>query len=128
MKTINNAVSIDRFPYEEEYSFNSERFYREAIYNLEKKLVDDPKCIASLFDWIACYHKLSLIYQHKGAVVMARKCLLIPHQSMLYMAQNNNGDEEQEQIALKAMAITIPPLLAFPEMYPSCAQYMKAEW
>lgn len=122
MDTINNTKSVELFLYEEGYSINSERFYREEIYNLEKKLSDEPKSVGSLCDWIANYHELALIYQQKGDVVQAQKCLLIPNKSMLYMAQNHNGDKEWEEIAFKALGLTLPPLLAFTEAHPPCKQ------
>lgn len=125
MKTFNNTISVEQFPHEESHSINSERFHREAIYNLEKKLTAQPKCLGSLCDWIASYHELALIYEQKGEVIKAHKCLLIPHQSMLYMAQTHNGDIEQEQIAIKAIGLTLPPLMAFAEVYPPCEKCMN---
>lgn len=125
MKTFNNAKSGD-LSFNEKGNFcDSERFYKEVIYNYEKKLVNQPKCIGTLCDWIASYHELSLIYQQQGAVTSAQQCLLIPHQSMLYMAKNNNGDEEQEIIAVNAIGLTLPPLMAFAEEYPTCEKCMK---
>ena len=56
---------------------------------------------------------------------MAQKGLLIPHQSMLYMALNHKGDREWEQTALRALSITLPELMKFSEAHPTCDQCMK---
>ena len=125
MKIFNNTLSMEECAHEQCHFFNSERFHREAIYNLEKKLIAEPKCLGALCDWIASYHELALIYLQKGALIKAQKCLLIPHQSMLYMAQSHNGDREQEQTALNVLALTQPPLMAFAKIYPSCEQCMN---
>ena len=125
MSRTNNALSLKQPRNEEEYLSNSERYYKEEIYNLEKKLTEQPKCLGALCDWIASYHELALIYEQKGRMLMAQKCLLIPHQSMLYMALNHKGDKEWEQIALRALGITLPELIKFSEDHPTCKQCMK---
>jgi hypothetical protein len=124
MNTTKNVMSVESFFHEGTQPLNNERFHREAIYNLEKKLVHEPNCVGSLCDWIASYHELSLIYQHKGAVELAQKCLFIPHQSMLYMAKINNDQKELQQIAIKAISLTLPPLIEFTEKYSACDKFM----
>ncbi len=44
---------------------------------------------------------------------------------MLYMAENNNGDEDIELIAIKAINHTLPPLLEFAKVYPPCENCMQ---
>ena len=125
MNRMNNEMSLAQPRYEDGYSSNSERFYRENIYTLEKKLTAQPKCLKSLHDWIASYHELATIYEQKGVVDMAQKCLLIPHQSMLYMALHYKDDKEWEQIALTAINLTLPKLMKFAEVHPPCDKCMK---
>jgi len=125
MNRINNEMIVEQPRYKNDELNNTERFYRETIYHLEKNLAAQPKCLDSLFDWIANYHELAVIYEQKGAVMMAQKCLLIPHQSMLYMALNNKHDKEWEQIALSAINVTLPKLMTFAEHYPPCEQCME---
>lgn len=125
MDVFNNVVSIDASLNERDSFSKIEQFHRAAIYDYEQKLSRDPKCIGTLCDWIASYHELALIYTQKGAAQMAQKCLLIPHQSMLYMAKNNQGDLHRGEIAKRAMAITLPPLLAFAEDHPPCDKCLK---
>jgi len=96
-------------------SGDSELFYKGIIYHYEQKLREQPKCISTLYYWIASYHELALIYQHQGDSEMALKCLLIPHQSMQYISEHNNGDQEQKLIAMKAMKDTLVPLIQFTE-------------
>jgi len=125
MDRINNEMTLQQPRYKNDYLNNSERFYRETIYHLEKKLAVQPKCLDSLYDWIASYHELAVIYEQKEDVLMAQKCLLIPHQSMLYMALNFKDDKEWEQIALSAINLTLPKLMAFAEIHPPCEQCMQ---
>ena len=122
---MNNEILLEQSRYKDDHLSNSERFYRETIYNLEKKLIVEPKCLESLYDWIASYHELASIYIQKGEVIMAQKCLLIPHQSMLYMALNYNNDREWEQIALSAMNLTLPKLMKFAAIHPPCDKCIK---
>ena len=125
MDRINNEMALQQPRYKNDHLNNSERFYRETIYHLEKKLAVQPKSLDSLYDWIASYHELAVIYEQKGDVLMAQKCLLIPHQSMLYMALNVKDDKEWEQIALSAINLTLPKLMKFAEIHPPCEQCMK---
>jgi len=106
MSRVNNEWPPTQPRYEDDYSSGSERFYRENIYNLEKKLI-------------------AHIYEEKGKVEMAQKCLLIPHQSMLYMALNYKDDEEFQDIALTALDLTLPKLMKFAELHPPCERCMK---
>ena len=104
-------------------ALESERHYRDSIYSLEQKLTLDPKCIESIRLWISSYHQLSVIYQNRGEWIAAQKCLLIPHHSMLYMA-NHTDDEEVELIAIRAINITLPKLMEFAKVHPPCRSCM----
>lgn len=125
MNRINNATSLKQTHYEEDYLSDGERFHKESIYNLEKKLSEQPKSSQSLYDWISNHHELAFIYEQRGELLMAQKCLLIPHQSMLYMALNDNDDKEWKRIAIKALNLTLPRLMKFAEIYPPCAHCME---
>ncbi|WP_435237742.1 hypothetical protein ACR30L_09345 [Psychromonas sp. PT13] len=126
MDIFNNVVSMDMSLNEDDKFSQIEAFHRQAILEYEQKLSHDPKSVGTLCDWIASYHELALVYKQKGAVQMAQKCLLIPHQSMLYMAKNNQGDVHREDIATRAIGITLPPLLAFAKEHPPCDKCLKA--
>jgi hypothetical protein len=120
MSMFKKAVSMDPLSYQEQDPLHREHFHKQSIYNLEKTLSQQPKAVGPLCDWIASHHELALIYQERGAIESAQKCLLIPHQAMLYMAQNCYGDEEQRLIAVNAIGITLPPLMEFAKTYPPC--------
>lgn len=124
MSLSNNEISMN-YPYEKNNFHASERYHREAIYNFEKKLMQEPKCISALCDWIASYHELASIYGQKGQIEKAQKCLLIPHQSMLYMALHHCGDLEQQEIAMRAISVTLTPLMTFANEHPPCANCME---
>jgi len=120
MSIVNSVGSIDFSSMNENILINMERDYKAQIYSLERELIEQPKKIESLCEWIDCYHKLSEIFQLQEDYERAQKCLFIPYQSMLYMAQYYNGDEEKALIARKALNLTLPPLLVFSEQYPPC--------
>lgn len=111
--------------YYEEDSVQSEIYHRKVIAQLEKKLNNNPTCVGSICDWIASYHELAAIYQRQGHLDMAQQCLYTPHQSMLYMAQNYQGNEDKRLIAIKAIGLTLPPLLEFSESHPPCEHCME---
>jgi len=123
MNTNNHAMPQPR--YKEDRLASRERFYREAIYLLEQTLTESPKSLTSLTEWIESYHQLASIFEQKGDIIGAQKCLLIPHQSMLYMALNHNGDKEWEQVAVDALNLTLPKLMAFSEVHPTCEHCMR---
>ncbi|GGI71834.1 hypothetical protein [Shewanella gelidii] len=102
-----------------------ENRYKEAIYRLEDKLMAEPKCVESLNEWICSYHALADIYQQQGEEKRAMKCLLIPHQSMLFMATHDQGDEDKRLIAYSALKFTLPPIMAFAEEHPLCEGCMQ---
>ncbi|WP_413701827.1 hypothetical protein ACLKMH_09965 [Psychromonas sp. KJ10-10] len=124
MSLSNNEISLEHTN-DKEHLFSSERYHREAIYNFEKTLIQKPKSIGALCDWIASYHELATIYGKQGAIEKAQKCLLIPHQSMLHMALYNGGDIEQKEIAMRAINVTLPALMSFANAHPPCKNCMK---
>ena len=124
MNAFSNFMSVDSVNYDISNSAQSERFRREAIYHFEKKLSEEPKCVEALCGWINNYHELSIIYKQQGNIQTAQKCLIIPHQTALQMANNSFGDQELEIIGTRAMRITLPPLLAFAQEHPPCESCM----
>jgi len=99
---------------------DAEHYYQKAISLLDIKLHKEPKCIEAIQGWICGYHNLSDVFQETGDLAGAQKCLLIPHQSMIYMAENNNIDDEQKLIGMKAIKLTLTPLLEFVKKHPVC--------
>jgi len=112
--------------YGKENTYRDKNYYREAIYDYERQLAKQPKCVDLLCRWIENYHELASIYAQEGKIESAQKCLLIPHRSMLYMAQEHKADDDQEQIALRALSLTLPPLMAFASIYPPCSSCMTS--
>ncbi|MGK0271383.1 MAG: hypothetical protein ACI88H_002042 [Cocleimonas sp.] len=125
MKRAESLITTGGQNFSQTHQVDAERHYREVIYTLEKKLSSDPKCVDSIKGWISSYHNLAAVYQHRGELALAQKCLLIPHHSMLYMADYKQNDEELELIAIKAIKLTLPPLLEFAKSHPPCAKCLK---
>lgn len=119
MYDLNNLNSSDLLSYLHDRPLKSEHRYKEDIYILEKAIILNPKSTHSILEWIASYHQLALLYINKGLFNKAYKCLFIPHQSMMYMANSNSDDSDLEKIANKAITITLPALLEFDKLnYP----------
>jgi len=124
INTIDLSASGENFLHEIEVEC------KEKILVLEKALAEDPKQIESLRTWIACYHKLSEVYQQKQDIERAQQYLFFPHHSMLELANHESADADDTLIARKALNLTLPPLLAFSEKHPfcpHCMQYLKEQ-
>lgn len=102
-----------------------ERMHREAIYSLERKLMEQPTCSELIKSWISSYHLLAECYKAQGDNERAMKCLLIPHHSMAYMAKYYQGDQDTEVVAMSALKLTLPPILEFAEHHPLCEGCMQ---
>ncbi|WED24678.1 hypothetical protein L3Q72_17535 [Vibrio sp. JC009] len=120
MDNIHNITSVGTRQTHADYSRDPEQICRDTIFSLEAELTKNPKSVKSLRSWIASYHALSVLYMEDGQVEAAQQCLLIPHRSMMHMANCSNGDEEQRLIATNALRLTLPPLLEFSRKYPPC--------
>ena len=99
---------------------SAEQHYKKAIDILDDVLSNNPKCVESIQGWICSYHNLSILFQQTGNLEQAQKCLLIPHHSMMYLAQKEKIDEDQQLIATRAIKLTINPLLEFAKKHPTC--------
>ncbi len=122
---MDNLMSMESGLTEEGHASYMEENYKEMIYFLEQKLLREPKCVESIREWILCYQALADIYQQKGDLDLAQKCLFIPHRSMLYMAHSYSHDEELEMIAVNAISLTLPPIMKLAEVYPPCDNCMQ---
>lgn len=95
----------------------AQRYYLKAIELLDlalQKNVDEPL----LFAWICGYHNLSELYKQQGQLERATQTLLIPHQAMLHNLKKT--DVKSQQLALKGIKITLPPILQWAQEHPSC--------
>ncbi|AWB66122.1 hypothetical protein C2869_06560 [Saccharobesus litoralis] len=99
---------------------DAEYYYDQAIDILDGMLHQNPKSIEAIQGWICGYHNLSTLFQKTGEIARAQKCLLIPHQSMMHMAQREDIDDDQQLIAIQATKLTLTPLLEFAQTYPTC--------
>ena len=125
MSAFNNIKSGNLLSDSQGSCCESELFYKGLIYHYEKKLREHPKCISTLYYWIASYHELSIIYQDEEEMDLALNCLLIPYQSIIDMSKKKNGDLEQQLIAMKVLKDTLTPLMQFTERNPTCGHCMQ---
>ncbi|MGX9417833.1 hypothetical protein ACXJY6_01785 [Vibrio sp. RC27] len=115
-----SSITADSPSSQTDYLADHEQQCRDIIYTLERELTRNPKCVDSLRGWIASYQKLSRLYLQDGEIELAQQCLLIPHRSVLHMANCKQADDEQKLIGRSAMRLTLPPLLELARKYPPC--------
>ncbi|MCU4677640.1 hypothetical protein N7931_18655 [Catenovulum sp. 2E275] len=98
----------------------AEGYYQQAIDLLDSQLHQNPKSQEAIQAWICSYHNLATLFQRTGELQKAQKCLLIPHQSMRYLADSEHADDELQVLALQALKVTVIPLLEFAQKHPVC--------
>ena len=103
----------------------AEYYYKEAQSYLEMLWAEDKSNVQLLMAWICTLHNLSALFEHQGQTQMALQYLLIPHNRMLVMSQENKHCEDHQIIALNALKITFNPLLLFSKKYPICDSCQK---
>ncbi|MPW30640.1 hypothetical protein F9L16_16775 [Agarivorans sp. B2Z047] len=120
MNTWQGMMNIGNQFFNQQNWPEAERYYEDAIFLLEERLVKNPRCVESIQGWICAYHNLAELFNRAGKFEDAQRCLFIPHQSMLRIYQDQQSDEDLQLIALKAIKLTLNPLLEFAKEHPPC--------
>lgn len=100
--------------------FDAQYYYQNAISHIEALWVSDPQNIQLLLGWISGMHNLSALFEIQGDFQTALYYLKAPHEHMLSITQDDTQTESMQLIALKALKITLAPLLEFSEQHPIC--------
>lgn len=103
----------------------AELYYKEAYDVLAMKSHRQPYCSDTLMAWICTCHNLSSLFEAQGDIDMALRYLLAPHERLKNTAESKGDDEDLKLIALKALNITLSPLLVFAKKYPMCDSCQK---
>ena len=120
METWQGLMSKGNESYHADHWLDAEYYYDQAINVLNSMLHQDPKSVEAIQGWICGYLNLSTLFQQAGEIQRAQRCLLIPHHSMMHLAQRDDIDDDQQLIAIQATKLTLAPLLEFTQKYPTC--------
>ncbi len=111
----NGNVSFDN----EQWS-QAEGYYQQAVSCLESLWLEDLENIKLLMAWISSFHNLSVLYEVQGKSQIALHYLLVPHQRMVQLSQDEYFSDDLHSIAMQALKVTLMPILAFSKKYPTC--------
>lgn len=100
--------------------FDAQYYYQNAISHIEALWSSDPQNIQLLLGWISGMHNLSALFEIQGDFQSALHYLKAPHEHMLSITQDDTQSESMQLIALKALKITLTPLLEFSQQHPIC--------
>jgi len=100
--------------------FDAQFYYQNAISHIEALWAEDPQNIQLLLGWISGMHNLSALFEVQGDFHTALHYLKAPHEHMLNITQDETQTESMQLIALRALKITLTPLLEFSQKHPVC--------
>jgi len=79
--------------------------------------------------WICTLHNLSTLFEQQGDKQIGLHYILSAHYRMIQLTQGEKTAEDVKLIAINALKITFPPLLAFSKrnaICENCEQSIKA--
>ncbi|SFC28570.1 hypothetical protein [Pseudoalteromonas denitrificans] len=126
MENWQNMMKTGNAFFEQCAWFDAQFYYQNAISHIETIWPSDPYNIQLLQGWICGMHNLSALFEIQGDLRSALNYLKIPHEHMFSLAQDGNQTESMQLIALKALKITLNPLLEFSQKHPICAPCLKS--
>ena len=100
--------------------FDAQYYYQNAISHIEALWSSDPQNIQLLLGWISGMHNLSALFEIQGDFQTALYYLKAPHEHMSSITQDDTQSESMQLIALRALKITLTPLLEFSQQHPIC--------
>ncbi|MBO9488961.1 hypothetical protein J7384_01170 [Endozoicomonas sp. G2_1] len=106
--------------FDQQQWLQAEYFYQEAITSLDSLWQQDIENIELLMAWISGVHNLSALFEVQEESQVALQFLLIAHQRMLDLSQNQTLSEDMQLIAHRALKTTLMPLLQYSQKYPTC--------
>lgn len=114
------------FHFNHENWYEAEECYQQAVECLEQFWLADIENSSLLLAWIGSFHNLAVLYEVQGKAQLAFKYLQIPHQRMMELSHNNDISQDLQLIALRAIKITLNPILAFSKKHKACAGCLES--
>ena len=105
---------------------DAEQYYNKALALIELDWQEDRNNVELLLAWIAGLHNLSTLFEEQGDSELALRYLTLPHQWMLALSQDDSIPDELQAMAMRAIKITLMPLLEFSKNHPICEQCYHA--
>jgi len=106
--------------------FNQQNFekaeenYHQAIECIEQYWQENSNDFELLMAWVSAFHNLAVLYETQEQPKLAFRYLQIPHQRMTELSQQSQYGDSLNFFALRALKITLTPMLAFSKKYPAC--------
>jgi len=120
MKNWQSMIQTGNTFFEQCAWFDAQFYYQNAISHIEALWAEDPQNIQLLLGWISGMHNLSALFEVQGDFHTALHYLKAPHEHMLNITQDETQTESMQLIALRALKITLMPLLEFSQKHPVC--------
>lgn len=98
----------------------AEYYYTEAYELLADAYHHHPYSSDILMAWICTCHNLSSLFEAQGEMEVALRYLKLPHEYLVNLADHEQSSEDVKLIAIKALSITVKPILAFSKKHPIC--------
>ncbi|MGJ8693330.1 MAG: hypothetical protein ACSHW0_12710 [Thalassotalea sp.] len=118
--------------YQKAQWLNAEYYYLAAEKQLYTLWQEQKNSVELLMAWICANHNLAAVYEQQDDRHVSLQYLLSPHKRMLKLSQNinsstnDNNDEALTLMAIKALSITYPPIVAYRKKYTLCQDCYQA--
>ena len=115
--------------YQQKNWLQAEYYFKEAESQLDYLWSLEPTNVNLLMAWICTLHNLSTLFEQQGDKQIGLHYILSAHYRMIQLTQGEKTAEDVKLIAINALKITFPPLLAFSKRNPiceDCEQSIKA--
>lgn len=111
----------------------AESCYQDAIEQIKLKWEEEPENFELLMGWISGQHNLATLYEAQGLNYTALRYLTMPHHWMMALLRGESVSESFRALAMKAVKVTLLPLLEFSHRHPICdtcyeALQISPEW
>ena len=103
----------------------AEYYFKQAESDLDQLWSQNSKNIELLMAWICSSHNLATLFEEQGNIEVSLQYLLLPHQRLLMLSENQQCCEDVQLIAIWALKLTLPPLITFAEKYPMCQECQR---
>jgi hypothetical protein len=112
--------------YHKKHWIEAEEHYREAEEVLNTSWNLDRNDEGLLMAWICATHNLAALYERQNEHAVSLQYLLLAHKRVLKLAQIGQPDNVLKLIAIKALKITLTPIILFKKKHPICEDCMTA--
>lgn len=112
--------------YDKSKWFQAEQLYRIAEKGLDKFWHEDQTNIELLMAWVCAAHNLAAVYEKQGNIRISLQYLVFPHKRMLKLSQGEHNDNALTMAAIKALKITLTPIIEFRKKHILCQDCYNA--